>query len=116
MGYLIDVMYKNQPDAFKNTVLFLYSSVDLTGEDKAIALQSIDTLKTVVCDQDLIPRITQLDLLPQLLEKINFSIQNIMNQEYMDFLNDFLVSYGQVIDDKVIFIAHSIVQRIQRET
>lgn len=39
-----------------------------------------------------------------------------MNQEYMDFLNDFLVSYGQVIDDKVIFIAHSIVQRIQRET
>jgi len=116
LGYLIDVMYKNQPDAFKNTVLFLYSSVDLTGEDKAIALQSIDTLKTVVCDQDLIPRITQLDLLPQLLEKINFSIQNIMNQEYMDFLNDFLVSYGQVIDDKVIFIAHSIVQRIQRET
>ena len=34
----------------------------------------------------------------------------------MDFLNDFLVSYGQVIDDKVIFIAHYIVQRIQRET
>jgi hypothetical protein len=33
----------------------------------------------------------------------------------MDFLNDFLVSYGQVIDDKVIFIAHSIVQRIQLE-
>ena len=24
--------------------------VDLVGEDKAIALQSIDTLKTVVCD------------------------------------------------------------------
>lgn len=74
LGYLIDVMYKNQPDAFKNTVLFLYTTVDLVGEDKAIALQSIDTLKTVVCDQDLIPRITQLDLLPQLLEKINFSI------------------------------------------
>ena len=33
----------------------------------------------------------------------------------MDFLNDFLVSYGQVIDDKVMFIAHSIVQRIQME-
>jgi hypothetical protein len=55
-------------------VLFLYTAVDLVGEDKAIALQSIDTLKTVVCDQDLIPRITQLDLLPALLEKINFSI------------------------------------------
>lgn len=31
-------MYKNQPDAFKNTVLFLYTTVDLVGEDKAIAL------------------------------------------------------------------------------
>jgi hypothetical protein len=34
----------------------------------------------------------------------------------MDFLNDFLVSYGQVLDDKVVFLAHSIVQRIQMET
>ena len=33
----------------------------------------------------------------------------------MDFLNDFLVSYGQVLDDKVIFIAHAITQRIQLE-
>jgi hypothetical protein len=60
-------------------VLFLYTAVDLVGEDKAIALQSIDTLKTVVCDQDLIPRITELDLLSTLLEKINFSIQHIKN-------------------------------------
>lgn len=33
----------------------------------------------------------------------------------MDFLNDFLVSYGAVLDDKVVFVAHSIVQRIQLE-
>jgi len=57
LGYLIDVLYKQKPDAFRNTVFFLYRSVDLQGEDKAIALQSIDTLKTVTCDQDLIPRI-----------------------------------------------------------
>ena len=57
LGYLIDVLFKDQPQAFRETIMFLYRSVDLQGEDKAIALQSIDTLKTITCDQDLIPRI-----------------------------------------------------------
>lgn len=57
LGYLIDVLFKDQPEAFKRTIHFLYKSVDLQGEDKAIALQSIDTLKTVTCDVDLIPRV-----------------------------------------------------------
>jgi len=56
LGYMIDVLFKQNPQAFKETVLFLYQSVNLQGENKAIALQSIDTLKTVTCDQDLIPR------------------------------------------------------------
>lgn len=38
LGYLIDLLYKEHPDAFKQTVLFLYKSVDLQGEQKAIAL------------------------------------------------------------------------------
>jgi hypothetical protein len=57
LGYLIDVLFKDRPQAFRETIMFLYRSVDLQGEDKAIALQSIDTLKTITCDQDLIPRI-----------------------------------------------------------
>lgn len=57
LGYLIDVLYKENDAAFRDTIFFLYRSVDLQGEDKAIALQSIDTLKTVTCDQDLIPRV-----------------------------------------------------------
>jgi hypothetical protein len=57
LGYLIDVLYKENENAFRDTIFFLYKSVDLQGEDKAIALQSIDTLKTVTCDQDLIPRV-----------------------------------------------------------
>jgi small-conductance mechanosensitive channel len=85
--------------------MFLYTSVDLEGEDKALALQSIDTLKTVVCDQDLVPRISELNMLPELLNKISVTIGTIKNVEYMDFLNDFLVSYANVLDDKIIYIA-----------
>lgn len=50
LGYLIDVLYKNDAVAFQNTLFFLYKSVDLQGDQKVIALQSIDTLKTVTCD------------------------------------------------------------------
>lgn len=67
LGYLIDVLFKKDPEAFKSTLFFLYKSVDLQGEDKVIALQSIDTLKTVTCDQDLIPRIMKMDLLPTMV-------------------------------------------------
>lgn len=38
LGYLIDLLYKDHPYAFKETVLFLYRSVDLQGDKKAIAL------------------------------------------------------------------------------
>jgi hypothetical protein len=38
LGYLIDVLFKKDPQAFKETLCFLYKSVDLQGEDKVIAL------------------------------------------------------------------------------
>lgn len=50
LGYLVDMLYKDKDDAFRDTIFFLYRSVNLKGEQKAIALQSIDTLKTVTCD------------------------------------------------------------------
>jgi hypothetical protein len=33
----------------------------------------------------------------------------------MDFLNDFLASYSQLIDDKAVFLANAIIQRIRVE-
>jgi hypothetical protein len=115
LGYLIDVLFKKEPTAFRDTILFLYTTVDLVGDDKAIACQSIDTLKTVVCDNDLQPRVIELDLIPVLIEKIQGSIATIQNHEYMDFVNDFLASYSQLIDDKAVFLAQAVVQRIRVE-
>ena len=33
----------------------------------------------------------------------------------MDFLNDFLASYAQMIDEKAVFLANAIIQRIRHE-
>ena len=115
LGYLMDVLYKGQPDAFKHTVHFLYKSVDLDGENKAIALQSIDTLKTITCDQDLIPRMKELNLLPELVQMIQASMQAIPNHEYLEFLKDFIQTYYEILGPAVITLIQTIVGRINHE-
>jgi len=111
LGYLIDVLFKNQPDAFRSTIMFLYKSVDLQGEDKAIALQSIDTLKTITCDQDLIPRIQEMNIVPELIQMMISSIATIQNFEYMEFVNDFIITYKDIINEQVGLIAQAVVSR-----
>lgn len=115
LGYLVDMLYKDRGEAFKETIFFLYNSVNLKGEDKAIALQSIDTLKTVTCDQDLFPRIQEAALLPDMIKLIQESIENIQNHEYLDFIQDFISTYGDAIDADLAVIIQSITQRIQVE-
>jgi hypothetical protein len=51
------MLFHKDPQVFRDTIFFLYKNVDLQGEDTAIALQSIDTLNTITCDQDLIGRV-----------------------------------------------------------
>ena len=79
--------------------MFLYKSVDLQGEDKAIALQSIATLKTITCDQDLIPRIQEMNIVPELIQMMISSIATIQNFEYMEFVNDFIITYKEIINE-----------------
>ena len=38
LGYLVDMLYKDKDEAFRETIFFLYRSVNMKGEDKAIAL------------------------------------------------------------------------------
>lgn len=95
--------------------MFLYKSVDLQGEDKAIALQSIDTLKTITCDQDLIPRIQEMGILPDLVSMMITSIATISNFEYMEFVNDFIITYKDIINEQVGLIAQAVVQRTHSE-
>jgi hypothetical protein len=115
LGYLVDMLYKDREAAFRETIFFLYRSVNLKGDDKAIALQSIDTLKTVTCDQDLFPRIQKANLLPEMIGLIRDSIQNIQNHEYLDFIHDFIQTYGEAIGPEQASIIQSITQRITVE-
>lgn len=115
LGYLVDMLYKDREDAFRETIFFLYRSVNLKGEDKAIALQSIDTLKTVTCDADLIPRIQKANLLPDMIRLIQESVLTIQNHEYVDFIQDFMTTYGEAIEGESVGIINAVTLRITNE-
>ena len=90
----------------------------MKGEDKAIALQSIDTLKTVTCDQDLVVRIHEANLLPEMLQLIQQSLETITNHEYLDFISDFISTFfkqGETLDDQLHFILVAVVKRVEME-
>ena len=67
LGYLVDMMYKDNQVVFKDALLFLLRSVVLTGAESAIALQSIDTLSNVIGDGELRSRIVEYGFLDELL-------------------------------------------------
>jgi hypothetical protein len=82
-----------------------------------IALQSIDTLKTVTCDQDLLPRISEVNLVPQLVQMVIHSVSTIngSNHEYMEFVKDFIQTYQSALNEQVGMLTQAVIQRIQYE-
>lgn len=58
LGYYADMLFSKYEEAFLKVMNFLFTSVSLTGEQKVVALQSADTLSTIISDKDLIPRLT----------------------------------------------------------
>jgi len=57
LGYYADMLFSRHEDVFLKVINFLISSVALHGKEKVIALQSADTLSTIIADKDLIPRL-----------------------------------------------------------
>lgn len=58
LGYYADMLFSKYEEAFLKVMNFLFTSVAFTGEQKVIALQSADTLSTIISDKDLIPRLS----------------------------------------------------------
>ena len=57
LGYYADMLFHKYDEAFLKAIDFLIQSVGLLGDQKVIALQSADTLNTIVSDKDLMPRL-----------------------------------------------------------
>ena len=69
LGYYADMLFKNDRNKFLIAMRFLITSLSYTGDLKIIAMQSADTLNTIISDTDLIPRLEP--ELPELLIVLN---------------------------------------------
>ena len=113
LGYYADMLFNKFPEAFFKVIDFLVQSVGLLGEQKVVALQSADTLNTIISDKDLIPRLEP--HLPRLIASLIESNRKVHIKLYFSFLQDFVKFYNQAIGDDIIPIVQSLVQRILTE-
>lgn len=66
IGYYGDLLYVNNHEAFKKSTSFLFESIGVSqGAEKVVALQCVDTLKTIVVDSDIAKRF--LNFLPDIV-------------------------------------------------
>jgi hypothetical protein len=115
LGYYADMLFSKQEDVFIKVINFLIHSVALTGIEKAIALQSADTLSTIVADTDLIPRLAP--HLPSLIKTLCECNLRITIKLYFDFVQDFIKYYHNQMSEtgccqEIVPFVHSLVQRI----
>lgn len=96
LGYYVDMLFEKYSQAFLKTIDFLIRSVALIKEEKVIALQSADTLNTIISDKDLIPRLKpEVPRLVEILKECNMRINIAL---YFNFLLDFVKYYHSAID------------------
>ena len=69
LGYYADMLFRHNNQEFLRVIYFLIDSLSLQDDKKVVALQSADTLNTIISDVDLIPRLEP--ELPHLIEKLN---------------------------------------------
>lgn len=115
LGYLVDMMYKNNAQVFKDALLFLLRSVMLTGQDEAIALQSIDTLSNVIGDGELRSRVVEYGIIDELLQFITTACPTINQPRYFEFVQDFTVTYSGMLGNRSLGIVEACVARIISE-
>jgi len=115
LGYYADMLFSKHNEAFIKTMDFLFHSVGYENKtpETVIALQSIDTLNTVVSDSDLAPRLEP--MLPRIVEILCQLTGVICYPAYFEFLSEFVKFYAVVLKDYVHSILGSVINRILAE-
>jgi hypothetical protein len=87
--------------------------MNLTKHEKVIALQSADTLNTIISDKDLIPRLS--GEIPRIIKDI--TEMNLTNNLglYFNFILDLVKSYHEDIGHNILPFLASLVTRILNE-
>lgn len=113
LGYYADMLFKKDHAKFITAMNFLITSLSYTGEQKVVALQSADTLNTIISDNDLIPRLEP--EIPNLLKILNECTLRIQIKIYFNFLLELVNNYHAVIGEDIVPFMDALVKRIISE-
>lgn len=115
LGYYADMIFTSHSEAFNKTMSFLIESMSFT-EDSAehvIALQSIDTMNTIVSDKELAPRLEP--MISGIIDCICQQVSILDSPTYFEFTREFVKHFAVYLKERVTNIFAACVARIQKE-
>jgi hypothetical protein len=80
------------------------------GAEKVIALQSVDTLKTIVVDSDIAKRF--LEFLQEIVLMITKLVATVNFPQFFEFVLEFGKFYSRVLNELVLTLFDSVVARV----
>jgi hypothetical protein len=112
LGYYADMLFTQHSEAFNKVISFLMESMNYTKDspEHVIALQSIDTLNTIVSDKELAPRLQP--LIQGIVEIICNQIGFLESPTYFEFVREFVKHFAGFLNEKVVVIFQATVARI----
>ena len=114
IGYYGDMLFTQNPEAFKKSSCFLFESIgESQGPLKVIALQSVDTLTTIVVDADIAQRF--MAFLPDIIEIIKDLIAKVRFPQFFEFVLEFIKYYCRVLNELVLELFNALVRRVCQE-
>lgn len=113
MGYYADNMYATNNAMFMEAFQFLLKGMSEKGENKAFALQCVDTLKTIINDSDVIHKVQK--FINSLMDVLSQMVLHNEISAFFDVIMLIITTYSSVLSKEVLVLLRSLVQRVEKE-
>ena len=114
LGYYIDILYKEDNLIFNKVIKMFITSLNQNEENHALALQSSDTLNTIINDNDIVPRIKP--IINELLFAVNDAILTVKIPHFFEFLEEIFKYYkDDILKENVVICVNYLVKRIEND-
>ena len=113
LGYYADNLFQQHHDLFIKTIEFLIKNLALESTERVLALQSADTLKSIISDQDMVNRLEL--FINKVLPHLSTMVGTMSLPAFFDILSSIITSYSTAIDQNLIPLLDALVARIEKE-
>lgn len=110
LAYYADHLFPNKQTEFSRCIEFMVKCLSLDGNERVLALQSADALKSIISDEDMIKRIEM--FINKLVPYFTGMVENIKLLSFFNILKSVIRSYAEAMDDSVVALVKALTNRI----